>query len=261
LDINDSATVLFNLSQAQGQAFKLDDVGPTLAAAQRLDSARVAELTLLQGSDLAGFTVDLPLPRRLLWERVLAARSGESFATEIRSAIAPGALGQSARLSAGAFASIAILSLVAASRLKRSHWCRRCGRRMCLRCDPELGEEEDCESCNRLFQHPETTDRAMRAARVNALRFREKRLARVRLVVSILLPGTAGALARCPWASFIGALSGAIAIMAIFWRNGVTPDPLIAGAAAPMAFGLISVLALCCYSASVAFSLAARSRS
>jgi len=37
LDVNDSATVLFNLSQVQGQAFKLDDVGPTLAAAQRLD--------------------------------------------------------------------------------------------------------------------------------------------------------------------------------------------------------------------------------
>jgi tetratricopeptide (TPR) repeat protein len=261
LDMNDSATVLFNLSQVQGQAFKLDDVGPTLAAAQRLDSARVAELTLLQGSDLTRFTVDFPLPRHMLWGRILAARSGESFATEFLSVIAPGALGRSAWLSAGAFVSIAILSLVAASRLKRSHWCGRCGRRMCPRCEPELGEEEDCESCNRLFQHPETTDRAMRAARVNALRFREQRLARVRLIVSILLPGTAGALARRPWASFIGALSAAIAILAIFWRNGVTPDPLIAGAAAPMVFGLISALALGCYSASVAFSLAAQNRS
>jgi ABC-type Fe3+-siderophore transport system permease subunit len=81
------------------------------------------------------------------------------------------------------------------------------------------------------------------------------------LIVSILLPGTAGALARRPWASFIGALSAAIAILAIFWRNGVTPDPLIAGAAAPMVFGLISALALGCYSASVAFSLAAQNRS
>jgi tetratricopeptide (TPR) repeat protein len=226
LDMNESATVLFNLSQVQGQAFKLDDVGPTLAAAQRLDSARVAELTLLQGSDLTRFTVDFPLPRQMLWERVLAARSGESFATEFRSLIAPGALGRSARFSAGAF-----------------------------------GEEEDCESCNRLFQHPETTDRAMRTARVNDLRFRERRLARVRLIVSILLPGIAGALARCPWASFIGALSAAIAILAIFWRNGVTPDPLVAGATAPVVFALIAVLALCCYCASIAFSLAARNRS
>jgi len=261
LDLNDSATVLFNLSQVQGQAFKLDEVGLTLAAAQRLDPARIAELTLLQGSDLASFTVDLPLPRHVLWERILAAPSGESFATELRSALGPGALGQSARLSVGAFASIAILSLVAASRWKRSHWCSRCGRRMCPRCEPELGEEKDCESCNRLFQHPETTDRAMRAARVKALRFREQRLARVRLIVSILLPGAAGVLARCPWASFTGALSAAIAIMAISWRNGVTPDPLLAGSAAPMAFGLISALALFCYSASVAFSLTARSRS
>lgn len=261
LEMKNSATVLFNLSQAQGQAFKLDDVGPTLAAAQQLDSARIAELTVLQGSDLSSYTVDLPLPRRMLWERILAASSGELFAAELRSVIAPGALGQSVRLSAGAFALIAVLSLLAASRFTRSHWCARCGRRMCLRCDPELGEEEDCESCNRLFQHPETTDRVMRAARVNALRFREKRLARVRLFVSILLPGVAGALARCPWASLFGAFSAVIAIMAILWRNGVTPDPLILGAAAPMAFGLISVLALLCYSASVAFSLAARSRS
>jgi len=261
LDMNDSATVLFNLSQAQGQAFKLDDVGPTLAAAQRMDSERVAELTLLQGSDLTRFTIDFPLPRRTLWERVLAARSGESFAVELRSVIAPGVLGQSVWLSAGAIASVAILSLVAAFRWKKSHWCGRCGRRMCPRCEPELGEEEHCESCNRLFQQPEKTDRAMRVARVNALRFREQRLARVRLIASILLPGTAGALARCPWASFIGALSAAIAIMAIFWHNGVTPDPLMAGAAAPMVFGLISALALCGYSASVAFSLATRSKS
>jgi hypothetical protein len=132
---------------------------------------------------------------------------------------------------------------------------------MCPRCEPELGEEDDCESCNRLFEHPETTDRVMRVARVNALRFREQRLARVQLILSIFLPGVAGALARCPWASFIGALSAAIAVMAIFWRNGVTPDPLIAGAAAPVAFGLLSALALLCYSASVAFSLDARSRS
>jgi hypothetical protein len=48
--------------------------------------------------------------------------------------------------------------------------------------------------------------------------------------------------------------------MAIIWRNGVTPDPLAAGAVAPMAFGLISALALFCYGVSVAFALTARSR-
>jgi hypothetical protein len=197
----------------------------------------------------------------MLWERILTARAGESFAAEFRSEIAPGVLGESAALSMGAFALIAFLSLLAASRSKMSHWCSRCGRRMCPRCEPELGAEDECESCNRLFQHPETTDRTMRAVRVNALQHREQRLARVRLVVSILLPGAAGALARCPWVSLIGALSGAIAILAIFWRNGVTPDPLIAGAAAPMAFGLLSALAMLCYGASVAFSLAEQRRS
>ncbi len=261
VEMRDSATVRFNLSQAQGQAFKLDDVGPTLAAAQRLDPERVAELTLLQGSDLAMFTIDFPLPRRMLWDRVLASGSGGSFAAELRSAIAPGVLGQGAQVSVGAVALIAILSLMGASRVKRSQWCDRCGRRMCPRCEPELGDEAECESCNRLFKHPETTDREMRAARVNALRFRELRLARVRLIVSILFPGVAGALSRCPWASFIGSLSAAVAILAVVWRNGVSPDPLVAGMVAPISFGLIAVLAVFCYGTSVAVSLAARSRS
>ena len=215
---------------------------------------------MLQGTDLTKFTVDLPLPRSMLWERILAAQSGEAFAAELRSAIAPGALGENARFSAGAFIAIAILSLVAAARLKRSHCCDRCGRRMCPRCEPELGDEKDCESCNRLFHHPETTDRVMRVARVKALRFRERRLARLRVLVSILLPGVAGALARCPWASFIGALSAAIAGLTLIWRNGVKPDPLLAGAAAPMAFASISAVALFCYCAAVTFSLAAQRR-
>ncbi len=260
-EAQDSATVRFNLSQAQGQAFKLDDVGPTLAAAQRLDSARVAELTLLQGSDLAMFTIDFPLPRRMLWDRVLAGGSGESFVAELRSSIAPGALGRSAQISLGAFGSIAILSWMGAARVRRSQWCSRCGRRMCPRCEPELGDEEECESCNRLFKHPETTDREMRAARVNALRSRELRLARVRLISSVLLPGFAGALSRCPWASLVGSLSAAVAILAVVWRNGISPDPLVAGAVAPMAFGLIAALAVLCYAASVAISLSARTRS
>jgi len=101
----------------------------------------------------------------------------------------------------------------------------------------------------------------MRALRVNSLRFRELRLARVRLIGSILFPGVAGALSSCPWASLIGALSAAVGVLAVVWRNGVTPDPMVAGAVAPLAFGSIAVLALFCYGATVAFSLAARGRS
>jgi len=101
----------------------------------------------------------------------------------------------------------------------------------------------------------------MRTLRVNALRFRERRLARIRLIASILLPGASGALSRCPGAAFIGALSGSIAILAIVWRNGVTPDPLMAGVVAPVAFGLVALVALLCYGASVALPLSARNRS
>jgi hypothetical protein len=260
-ELKPSATVLFNLSQAQGRAFKLDDHSPTLAAAQQLDVAAVAELTLLQGSEIAGFTADLELSRSALWERVLSARSGAALAAEFRSAIAPGVLGRSQEFAAAALALIAILSLVGAARWTASHACERCGRRMCPRCEPDLGGAPDCESCQRLFNQPETTDRAMRVARLHALRFRDRRLARLRVIASVLVPGVAGALARCHLTSLIGVFSATIATIALVWRHGVTPDPLVAGMAAPMVFGLISALALLFYGLSVVFALAARNRS
>jgi hypothetical protein len=80
------------------------------------------------------------------------------------------------------------------------------------------------------------------------------------LISSILVPGTAGLLAGRHLTSLIGALSGTLAVTALIWRNGVVPDPLIAGAAAPIAFGSVAVAAASCYGIAVATALAKRRR-
>jgi hypothetical protein len=254
--IHNSATALFNRSQAHGQAFQMDDLSAALAAAQQAGGEVVGELTQLQGSDPSGFTVDFPLERRSLWSRILAERSGDAFAMELRSKMAPGLLGRDWRVLSGVFAVPGLVSILGFVRLRTSRWCKRCGRRLCPRCDPESGNGEVCEGCTRLFEQPETTDRTLRVARISALRHRDLWLGRAVWISSIAVPGTAGLLAGRHVTSLIGALSGILAVTAVIWRNGVVPDPLVAGVAAPVAFGSVAAVAAGCYCIAVATSLA-----
>lgn len=255
-----SATVYYNLSQAHGQAFQVDDLNRALEAAQRLDGPVVAELTRLQGSDPTDFAVDLPLPRRAAWQRILSSSSGVAISTELVAAIAPGELGRHWHVATAAVASTLLLAAVGSLRLRRSHWCDRCGKTLCLRCDPKFGGSELCEGCARLFHHPETTDRTRRAARIAALQRREERLGRVAWLASILVPGSAGILAQRHWASLVGSFAASVAASAVLWRNGVAPDPLVAGAAAPVAFVGLAVSAGLVYALAVGVSLTASRR-
>jgi tetratricopeptide (TPR) repeat protein len=257
----DSPKVLFNLAQAYGAAFAVEDLNRTLAEAQRLNGDTVAELTQLQGSEQKGFTVDLPLERRPLWRRALASTAPERFAAELRDAAAPGVMGNSWQVAAISFAAVLTLSVLGGRRLRASRRCSRCGRRLCPRCDPEFGGGEICEGCTRLFHHPETTDRSLRLARVNALRRRDARVSRVVLFVSMLLPGTAGLFARQPWSSLLASLATGVAAWAIVFSDGVASDPLVAGSAAQVAFLGIAFGCLAVHAVTVAMSVAERRRS
>jgi tetratricopeptide (TPR) repeat protein len=258
--VGSSATVYFNLSQAHGRAFQVDELNRALEAAQQLDEEVVADLTQLQGSDVTGFTVDLPLPRRALWRRILSSTSGAAIAAELRAVIAPGRLGTNWWVATAAFALAVLLAATGSLRLRRSHGCKRCGRRMCPRCDPEFDGGKICEGCTRLHRHPETTDRVLRAARIEALKRRDERIGRAAWIVSILLPGSAGILAQRHWSSLVGALAAALSLTALFYRNGIAPDPLVAGAAAPLVFGAIAVSGIIVYAIVVGVSLASLKR-
>jgi hypothetical protein len=258
VELSGSPTVLFNLAQAYGRAFQVEDLARTLAAAQEVDGGVVAELTGLQGADPQGFVVDLPLPAELMWARILASGGGEALAAELRAPLAPGVLGRDWRAAALAFGGVALVAALLGWRMRASRWCSRCGRRLCPRCDLESEGGELCEACVRLFHQPETTDRALRLARMNALRERERRLDKTAWLASVLIPGAAGLLAGRPLRSLLGALLFAVAAASALWRGGVAPDPLVAGAAAPFAFLAVAVLATVAYAAVAAVSLATR---
>lgn len=258
LELEESPVVLFNLSQAYGRAFQVDDLNRALAQAQTVDAELVAELMTLQGGESEGFVVDLPLPNRLMWSRVLESRRGDGIAAEFRAPLVSGRLGRDAEWLAGAAVLVVLIASLAGARFQPSRWCSRCGARMCPRCDGVGGDGDLCESCTRLFLHPEKTDRKLRLARVNELREREERLNRVATLVSMLVPAAAGILAKRPLASLSGGFFFALTLCFLVWRGGVVPDPLVAGSAASFVFIGVAVLAFLSYAAVVATALAAR---
>ena len=256
--VEESPVVLFNLSQAYGRAFQVDDLTRALERAQALDGDLVADLTRLQGTQPEGLVVDLPFRNATVWRRVLEPSGGQAFAAELRAPVAPGPLGAGPAAMAAVFAAAIGLGWMIGMRLRPSGWCSRCGRRVCPRCHPDRARPALCAACNTLFYQPEQTDRELRLARMEALRDREARMAKAAWAASIALPGAAGVLARRPLRSVVGAISFAVALGAFLHREGAVPDPLIAGAAGPFAFLCVTGFFALVYAYVVATSLAAR---
>jgi tetratricopeptide (TPR) repeat protein len=257
LDLEESPVVLFNLSQAYVRGFHVDELNRTLAAAQRVDGELVAELTALQRNQNESYVVDLPLGPRPLWQRVLASERGEALAAMLRAPLAPGLLGSSERVAGGALLAALALGVLLGGRVAGSRGCTRCGGRICAHCG-ERAVGSLCESCDTLFNHPEKTDRALRFARIEALRKRDRRMARAMTFASVVVPGAAGLLVDRPLRALVGAVAFCVAAAGIWWRAGVVPDPWVAGRAAPALFGGLAALALLVYVGSVLASLATR---
>jgi hypothetical protein len=257
--MQESPLVLFNLSQAYGRAFQVEELSRTLSRAQKLDGEMVAKLAQLQGTEAEGFVVALPIGSGQMWERVLSSGGGELIAAELRAFLAPGRLGATVEAAALGFGLAAFVGCLAGGRFQKSCLCSRCGMRICPRCDDEeQGNGRTCASCVRLFRQTENTDRVLRIDRIKALRKREQRLDKATWIVSLLIPGAAGMLAGKPMHSLLGALCFCLALTAAFWRNGVVPDPLLAGASAPLVFLGITTVAALCYAVIVAVSFPSR---
>jgi hypothetical protein len=254
----ESPVVLFNLAQAYGRAFRVEELNQTISHAQRADGELIARLTALQNGSATGFVADLPPAPELFWARALQSRAGADVAREFRVRFAPGRLGRDPRAFAVVAVALALVGGMLAGRIQPSRGCQRCRGRICRRCSAYGTYGEVCDGCYTLFFAPEKTDRALRAARVEELRERERWIGRVHTAVSLLVPGAAGQLAGRPLLGWLGALCFALAGFACLWRRGVVPDPGVAGAAAPVVFLGTAALAGILYAIAVAASLAAR---
>jgi tetratricopeptide (TPR) repeat protein len=251
----DSAVVLFDLAQAHARSFQMEQFERAMSKAQSIDAEAVVALSRSGDPD---FLADLPMPAARIRDRMLERARGVAFVQPVSRALMPGWLGRSWLFTASGFALALVVSLLVSGRYEHSSTCERCGRRICNRCDGSVWNSEICEGCHHLFHRPQATEPALRMARLAELREREVRLDKAVLVVSLLLPGAAGLLARRPALSFMGLLFFAWAVVLLVWNQGVVPDPLAVGSAGPLAFFLVGVAAMLGYLVVIAVGLAVR---
>lgn len=251
----DSPTLLFNLSQAYATAFRMEEYEATLVRAQEIGDAEVAALSNLDDAEMVA---DLGYPIGLLRDRLVQLALAEQRTAGTMTALAPGMLGRSWVFTAGAFALVALCSLLLAHRWDHASKCVRCGHRICTRCEETVWSEEICEDCHHLFQYPEATDPSLRMARLQALSERDARLDKVWLALSLMVPGMAGFAARRPDFAIFGLLLFSWAAAWLVWPSGVQADPMLMGSAALLCFAVPGVLAILAYCGLVLFSLVLR---
>lgn len=253
----DSPVVLFDLARAYGQTFRIEEQERTLARAQSLDDGLVATLLGFEQPDLVA---DLEVPESLFIDRFRALALEEGSGRGIAEGFAPGRLGESGLASAGAFVLAALASLLCAGRWDHASRCRRCGDRICGRCEETVWSEELCEDCHHLFQNPAGTDPTLRRKRLETLARRESRLGRLVLLGSLIVPGVAGMAARRPDLSMFGLLLFGWFLGWVIWPVGVFVDPLRMGGMAFVCLAIPGILSGLAYVAVVFASLVARKR-
>jgi len=250
-----SPTVLFNLGQAYASAFRMEEYELTLIRAQRIGNQEVAALSRLDDAEIVA---DLGFPVALLRDRLSTLALSQQTESSAISALAPGILGGAWYITGGAFALVALLSILVANRWDHASRCGRCGHRICTRCEETVWSEEICEDCHYLFQNPEATDPSLRMLRLQALAVRESRFDKAWLALSLLIPGMAGFAARRPDLAMIGLLLFSWVAVWIAWPSGVLADPMLMGNVAVLSFAIPGVCAAIAYAGVVFVSLILR---
>jgi tetratricopeptide (TPR) repeat protein len=251
----DSATLLFDLSQAYAKAFRMEEYEATLVRAQRRDAAAVAALSSLDDADLVA---DLAFPTAILQDRFISRAMSHDPQFDLAAVLAPGRLGETWYMTAGAFVLAGLFCLLFANRFDHSTRCDRCGHRICTRCEETVWSEETCEDCHHLFQYPDATDPSLRMARLQALSRREVRINRILTAAALLVPGLAGLAARRPDFALVGLLLFGWISVWIAWPAGIFEDPLLMGNAAFLCLAIPGALALVAYVGIVFASLVVR---
>lgn len=226
LEVEPSALVWFNLSQAHGAAIDVEQHDRALAAAQAMDPEVVRELTGQLAGVHAAFAAELPLPAAQMRTRLLAGDAALA-AQELRSTLAPGWLGRSPSVALLAFAALAAGVLAGTRNAEPSSACLDCGARLCRRCGTAPRGEGRCEPCQtRRFQGRAAS--AWDGVRGGSLTERARRLA------GRLLPGLTGTRSAL---GLPAAIAGCGAIVFAIGHDRVLPDPGSVGAAGSFVFG------------------------
>ncbi len=252
--IDPSAPLLFNLSQAYGAAIEPEQQSKALADAQGMDPDLVQELMELRPLTNKNIALHIPVSVDKIRARLFNQADGREIGRVFRSLIAPGRL-SSMWLSVVAFVLIAIVSGVLSRFFECSFWCQSCHRSCCPHCEAVVREKNLCESCDILYNRPALTDKTLREKRITELRKLDKVLRRVKITLTVLVPGLGGLMARRFVFALIMTLIFAGAVVGFSSVSQIVPDPMITGGTEVFLLSVAAVVFLAVYGLLLLISL------
>ncbi len=254
--IEESASVLYNLSQAYGRALQLADQHKAFTAARQLDPEMISQFnSAADSANLHRYLIDLPLPQSIYLQRALSP-SPEAF--EIAAMLRTWTLGSRAPREAWMFvALVPIVTLfMLGGLLRRSgiERCVRCERPTCSRCSAVESGGGTCVRCARLFVRGEKSDPRVRQQQIGLDRKRQQSVSRGLGLLALAIPGAARVFEGRVFAGglriFFTALGFGLLVLAHpLWFNGAMafPAPFEVGGlgiALPLALALVVLVPL-----------------
>lgn len=190
----ETAAVLYNLSQAHGRGLRLVEQTKVFGAARALDPELVSRYTALEGANVHRYTIDLPAPLLAYGRRALAGSAeAEELSTKVRHALlGPDTPAWGWMLLPG------LVALGIAARRKSIQRCTRCMRSVCAACDGASARGGTCQRCTRLCspdpRNDGRTDARMRRRQLTLDRGRQAVLSRLLAALGLFVPGAPGLL-------------------------------------------------------------------
>ncbi len=180
---DESARLLFNLSQAYGRALRLMDNKAAFNAARELDPVLVSDFE--QGQTLHRFLMSYPIPMHTFLQRaLLATAESAAYAREMRARLLGRALPDFAWLVLPVL-SVAIL-LLRRSTVQR---CSRCDRLMAARGRRRGAPVTTCVRCERLFERKDSIDARVRKRQLDLDRQQQRANALRVAALGAFVPG------------------------------------------------------------------------
>jgi hypothetical protein len=238
----ESAPVMFNLSQAYGRALRLSEQESAFEVASALDPDLIARYLSANGANVHTVLIQAPLSLAVYLLRALAP-SAESavLAREVREHLLGPVEHDRAWMMLPILGALAYLM-----RRKSVARCSRCERPLCAKCSREAMKAGTCKRCVRLFVKHERTDPRLRKLQLDLDRRRQRRSQLKLAACSLFAPGLAdlldGRFARGMFALFAlgagAALLQAPDVLPLPWELGslglVVPPVLGLALVAPL---------------------------
>jgi tetratricopeptide (TPR) repeat protein len=197
--LQESAAVLYNLSQAHARNLNLDKRHEMFESALELDPDLVGRYAARSGTSIHDYLIQEPVPAHLFLPHLLVrSDDADAFSAQLRTRLLGFAAPRWLWLALAAVALCAVW-------LRRANLlrCRRCDRPVCGRCTPAAAVAETCLRCERLLTSRARVDARVREEQSRVDRRVQRLLRWQRAALTLLLPGIGSWFAGRPFLGWL----------------------------------------------------------